>query len=203
MAWSNQAGGASWFAFRGSRITWELTKHNNRGYNQIWIDGVYTWNPNMNDANTLWQVRKTWEVPSGDHIIEIRGASVNGWYTDEDSFIVDIAYSTGNHQNTSPNVKYIGTWTNDGVCCHWSTVTNSSAAVLFNGTGIRYRYSKGSDRGEARITIDGVASPDLNLYNATTVNGMTQYNLGAGFHQLHVAVKGNGKITVDSFEIIP
>jgi hypothetical protein len=85
ITWNNANGSTSWAHFLTDSLTWEFTKHYLRGRAQVYIDGQDMGIFNLNDqADTLWRVRRTWEVPWGEHVIEVRNVSnVQGQeYTD-------------------------------------------------------------------------------------------------------------------------
>jgi hypothetical protein len=209
-------------AFTGNRITWQFTKHSNRGTQQIYIDNTHVWTHNTDDNNnTLWQVQKTWEVPNGNHIIEVRGLGNGVDYTDTDAFIINTYGQTGNHEdNNLSTIEYLGSgsWTHSNCCptasggtISWSNTTNNSASIHFYGTGIRYIHTKAYNRGKVKVTIDGVYTETLDLYaNPNQWQQVRVYNMGLGYHQIHFTVTGTKNpasvdyyVDIDKFEIIP
>lgn len=217
-SWANQKGASTWFAFNGNRITWVFAKTFNRGWHDIYIDGVYQESINTYDgSDTLWQVHRTWDMgTSGDHIIEIRKPTDEAAYTDLDAYIVNIPQAAGDHDNSSNSVKYIGAWTHGtgwvgptSGTVSWSNTADDATVFTFVGDGITYRYTKASNRGIAKVTIDGNFRQTIDLYSGTTAwQQTTRWDLSFGTHTIHIAVTGdkNGAssgtyIDVDQFEV--
>jgi hypothetical protein len=208
MAWSSHVGATSWLAFNGSRITWQFTKHWNRGYQNIYIDGNYMGTIDSEDeSNTLWRVQKTWDVTPGNHILEVwgHGGDPNDDYSDLDAFILNINGQTGSHDNTSGAITYLGNWTHNNTCCpgawngtlSWSNTTNNAVTFTFVGDGILYVFTKAYNRGKVKVTLDDVYQETIDLYAPTqpqSQNHLWQrsvhYSLPFGTHTIHLNVTG-------------
>lgn len=187
----------------------------------IYIDGTNVWNTNYNDPdNTLWQVQKTWEVPTGQHVIEVRGTGGGSLYMDVDAFITDVYGNTGNHQDSNLSaIGYLGNWTHS-TCCplasngdiSWSNTENDAAVFTFYGTGVRYIHTKAYNRGKVKVTIDGTYVETIDLYaNPNQWERTRSYSgLGLGWHHIHFAVEGSKNplstdyyVDIDKLEVIP
>jgi hypothetical protein len=206
LAWSNQVGATSWIAFHGSRITWQFTKHGNRGWHDIYIDGNHMGAIDSEDnSNTLWRVQKTWDLTPGYHIIEVRGRGGDPVddYSDLDAFILDINRQTGNHDDLSGYISYLGNWTDNSICCPgawngtltWSNTPNNAVVFTFVGDGIKYVFTKAYNRGKVKVTIDGNYIETIDLYAPTvSPNHLWQqekhYPLSYGTHTIHLNVTG-------------
>ncbi|MFP2931714.1 cellulase family glycosylhydrolase [Pyxidicoccus sp. 3LG] len=95
--------------------------------------------------------------------------------------------------------QYAGTWesgTGTGKFQeddHFSSTTNASFAVLFDGTQVRFYGSAASHHGIATVSIDGGAAVDVDFYASTRQEQKllwTSPQLAAGAHTLTVTVSG-------------
>lgn len=214
LAWSEGTGGTQWFPFVGDRITWQFTKHWNRGTQDIYIDGIYqTTYSSDDDRDTLWRTQKTWDVPWGFHVIEIRKQGGAGAYTDTDAFIVNVSQAPVGSYDSYGNsyVSYHGNWTHCTTCgdpnnpneqphnrtISWSNTPNDGVTMTFVGDGIRYYYTKAYNRGIVGVTIDGIEQPRINLYAPTQTpynhdwQQSTYWSLPYGTHQISLVVTGD------------
>jgi Matrixin len=201
LAWNNWTGATSWLNFNSDSITWEYTKHYLRGTANVYIDNDLKGSFNLNDMNnTLWRVRRTWEVPAGNHILEVRNTDGTR-YTDTDSFIVGISSNpAGIYDNLGSSVDYLGTWTHNSTCCpnahngtlSWSNVKDDAIVITFKGSAIDYYFTKAYNRGYVKVTIDGEFRENLDLYSSNSQwQQYKRYNVGSGIHTIHLAVAGN------------
>lgn len=220
-SWSNLRGASSWFPFEGNRITWVFAKASNRGWHDVYINGVYRESINTDDDNeVLWQVHRTWDMDTyGQHVIEIRKPAEDPFtpdYTDLDAYVVNITQALGNHDDTSGSIKYIGNWTHGAGWAEaanrtvsWSNTADNAVVFTFYGDGITYRYTKAANRGIAKVTIDGNFVGAVDLYSAATAwQQTTRWALASGTHTIHIAVTGEKNwnssgtyIDVDQFEV--
>ena len=94
VSYSNQPGTGFRVAFRGTAITWVYTKAANRGVAGVTIDGVHRGEVDLYSPQTLWQHPTRFEVPPGEHWLEVRilpgmnAASVDR-FIDVDALIVE------------------------------------------------------------------------------------------------------------------
>lgn len=105
----------------------------------------------------------------------------------------------GKYDDTNPGVLFQGTWTRskDFPSAYQKTIVYSNAetaeaCLSFEGTGLRYFYTKAFNRGLAEITIDGKPQPLLDLYSpaiawqsSTVISG-----LSTGRHDVSIKVTG-------------
>ena len=100
--------------------------------------------------------------------------------------------------DTSWTITYSGDWSRGDFDKAWnSTLTYSddpgaTARFSFDGTELRYVYSKAFNRGLAAITIDGVARGVLDLYSPTIEwqSSTTFGSLQPGHHTIEIRVTG-------------
>ncbi len=64
----------------------------------------------------------------------------------------------------------------------------------FYGDVVTYYYTRASNRGIARVMIDGISYGTINLYSATTLwqQSTTYSGLGSGIHTIHISIDGPG-----------
>ncbi|MFN8490136.1 MAG: hypothetical protein U0350_21290 [Caldilineaceae bacterium] len=192
----------------------------NRGSATIWIDGTNYGQSNDNSPNingnvnypvTRWQVAKTWDFPTNYHTIEVRpaGGQAGADYTDADAFIVDIpTVGNGIYDTDNAQIKYIGNWAATstgwtaayGGSLRWTNTVGDAVSFTFTGDAVTYIYTKGSNRGFAVVTIDGVDKGMLDLYasSAQFQQGTTYSGLGGGVHAIHISVPTNQKNAASS-----
>ncbi len=125
----------------------------------------------------------------------------------------------GAYDDTSGFLAFTGSWSPGYVFprAREGTVTYSNAAgascrLRFRGSSITYVYTRAFNRGIARIEIDGVPQPDLDLYSREPAwqGSMTYGGLGAGEHEFKVTVSGRksaaakeAHVDVDAFVVAP
>jgi hypothetical protein len=96
----------------------------------------------------------------------------------------------GRFDDKSDVLEYVGKWTHDGKL---SSSSDAGAVVRlsFEGTEINWTYAKGPDRGIAAVRIDGKPRPNLDLYSAKQVAGVSSYgDLIPGKHTFELIVTG-------------
>lgn len=230
LTWANSVGATTWFQANTNRITWQYTKHNLRGFAEVYIDGNYQGTYNLDDDDdTIWRVRRTWEFPSiANHVIEVRNATVSD-YIDADAFIAGIGYfSQGTYENSTPGLGYFGTWTHNTTCCSWasggnlswSNIADNGVTFTFKGSAITYRFTKAYNRGKVKITTDGEFQEVIDLY-ADPPNGpnncrclpmqtKTYYFPNNGVHTINITVTGDKNtlaadrfVDIDTLIVLP
>jgi len=218
VSYVNQYNAKVALTFNGRYITRVYTTANNRGKSRIYIDGAQKNNAATDKStNTRWQVARTWDTgSSGQHTIEVYN---DGGYIDADAFIIDIGtVGNGTYDNTHSQLKYIGTWDNPSSgwsaaynnTLRWTNSTDNAVSFTFTGDSVTYLYTKGSNRGVASVTIDGVDKGTIDLYSGPSQfqQGTTYSGLGSTIHTIHIAATGqkNGAsngyyIDVDAFKV--
>jgi 4-amino-4-deoxy-L-arabinose transferase-like glycosyltransferase len=129
----------------------------------------------------------------------IEGVAVYGEFrTDGCAAEVDTQTRCRDCDDTSWTIAYSGDWSRGDFDKAWnSTLTYSAdpgatARFAFDGTELRYVYSKAFNRGLAAITIDGVAKGVLDLYSPTIEwqSTTTFGGLPPGHHTIEIRVTG-------------
>jgi hypothetical protein len=92
-----------------------------------------------------------------------------------------------------------------GGAVKWASVAGTSASFTFTGRAVGWVASRSTNRGQARIYIDGVLRDTIDLYSATTIPATVVRSFAwanVGTHTIKVVTvgtKGRPKIDVDSF----
>jgi hypothetical protein len=194
------------FTFTGSTITLFYTAASNRGSISVSISNVFpsiseTFSAQLSEVRR--QAAKTWAVPLGDHTITVRPNCSSICLIDVDAFAVNIATSSiGEYDDyhTALNNRYIGPWSSTMNAStstiqhslHWSDTPGSLFRFTFTGNQIGYVFSRGPDRGNALITIDGIDKGSIAEYSSDT-SYPRQYSvvyrgLGSGVHNINVTI---------------
>jgi predicted CXXCH cytochrome family protein len=128
-----------------------------------------------------------------------------------------IATAAIRYEETSPSVAWTGTWTNysntsySGGATKYSNDIGASATLAFSGTSVNLVACVTSNRGIAKIYVDGVYQQDVDLYSVTTEYMKVVYTksgLSSGSHTIEVEVTGtknasssNSIVDVDAFDV--
>lgn len=202
LTYSNAYGASTWFQAHTDSITWEYTKHHLRGWADIYIDGTHMGLFNLDDNDdTLWRVRRTWELPMDDHLIQVRNVS-GGDYIDADTFIAGIfAHPSGTYDDSQQvTIEYLGNnWTHSSCCptaynstISWSRTADEAIELTFRGSAIYYVFTKAYNRGKVKVTIDGELKDIIDLYASPNQWQVSRYyGLTSGIHTIHLAVTGD------------
>lgn len=105
---------------------------------------------------------------------------------------------TGSFNAASGEIEYSGQWRHApdssaaGGALSSSDTPGSAALLEFEGTGVTWVYSKGSNGGFASVLIDGIPRNDVDLYSASTVrqSSTTFGGLAPGKHRFELVVAG-------------
>jgi hypothetical protein len=117
-------------------------------------------------------------------------------------------------QNSSTSVKYSGTWSTTyssvylGGSARYASGAGASASYTFTGRSIAFVTSRGSNRGSARIYVDGALISTVNLY-ATTYTyrylAFQQTWTTSATHTIKIVVVGTAghpRIHLDAFALL-
>jgi hypothetical protein len=117
-------------------------------------------------------------------------------------------------QNSSASVKYTGKWSRSNVTGTYggsitsSSATNASAAFTFNGREVAWVASRATNRGVAKVYIDGKLATSVNTYSTTTIRRRVVYTRAwptAGTHTIKLVcagTKGHALIDLDAFVVV-
>lgn len=198
IVYATTPGNRAIFNFNGTKISYIYSMASNRSSFTVYVDGT-PYSMSAYAPEIRRQAMRNWEVPSGDHTIEV--VSGNG-VTDVDAFAVDVSPTTsGIYDDSSANIRYINSWSNytaSGAYNGYVKLANSSESafrITFTGSAATYYHTKASNRGKASVTIDGINYGYVDLYSPSTLRQQfTRFpasgSLGPGTHSLHISYTG-------------
>ena len=121
------------------------------------------------------------------------------------------------YDDTSDSLAFQGDWARaqsfpqaSGQKLSYSDAVGSSVRFAFLGSKVTYVYTAASNRGFARVAIDGHFKQELNLYSSSTRwQSVAVFNgLGTGAHTIELFVTGHARpestgrfIDVDAFRV--
>jgi hypothetical protein len=173
-------------SFKGTRFDWFTVKGPDCGKARVVLDGEATATVDLYSDAYAWQ-RKVWTVTGLEdttHTIRIevlgdKNGSSTGYAVGLDAVdvlgtLVQAVSSlppTTRYEQNVDGLVYTGVWnTVSGVKFSGGNyaATNATGTVSFTFLGTRASLTtlKGPDCGIARITVDGVASPPVDLYSS-------------------------------------
>ncbi|SCN25713.1 PEGA domain protein [Clostridium sp. N3C] len=215
------------FNFTGTGIRLISTPYNNRGIAKVTIDGT-SYDVDMYSTSLGFQqtVFEKTNLANGTHSIKVeytgrKNSRSSATYIMIDAFdIINgnivTASTVKRIEENNNTITYSGTWGSESLSKFSGGVekyAGSSASLSFNftGTGIRLISTPYTNRGIAKVTIDGT-SYDVDMYSASLGYQKTVFektNLPNGIHSIKVEYTGrkNSKssstyIMVDGFDII-
>lgn len=210
------------FCFTGSSITKFFSMAYNRGTEYVYIDGTLRSTYSSYAPEVRRQIGQTWELPYGQHTIEIRSDTNTSTSTDIDAFSVDIpTFGYATYDNTSSAIRYSGSsWINGQLSSAGKKTISSSnidgevARLTFRGDKLVVAYDRFSDRGLGTITIDGINGNYIDFYDPSRrpQTSRVYSGLGSGIHIATITNNAGGKyidvdyltVTVDGYvQIFP
>jgi hypothetical protein len=221
----NELNASASLTFTGTSVTWIAARTMNRGIANVYIDDVLQGSVDPYSATTAY--RQPVFTASGlfntEHTIRVvvtgdKNPLSTNTYIDIDAFdVVDGAGATTRYENI--DVQWVGNWKDwnfdpnySGYRTRYVNETGASAMFTFVGTQVSWIAVKCSNRGIARVYIDGVLQGTVDLYNAATLYRQTVYTspvLADGTHTIKVEVTGtknasatNTYIDVDAFDVV-
>ena len=208
--YSNNPGDSFRFRFRGSEISWVHARAFNRGIAVVSIDGEEKETVDLYSPETHWQ-SKTTLSSLGDwrHVLEVRvledkHPDATDRFVGVDQIIVNVPGSgtydnldsSSTYDNMDSSIRYTGAWifdkfkeaTNGTIA--YSNNPGDSFRFQFQGSEIRWVYTRAFNRGMAVVSIDGEEKETVDLYSPgihwqswTTLSGLDD-----GRHVLEVRI---------------
>jgi hypothetical protein len=123
------------------------------------------------------------------------------------------AFSPSLVQESDGAIAYGGIWTSSPVAAasggavKMTTRLNATATLSTAARAISWIASKGTNRGSAKIYVDGVAKATVNLYATATANKVIAYTIDfgtSGSHTMQIVdlgTIGHSGVDVDAFAI--
>ena len=208
--YSNNPGDSFRFRFRGSEISWVHARAFNRGMAVVSIDGEEKETVDLYSPEAHWQSRTTLSgLGDWRHVLEVRvldgkHPDATDRYVGIDQVIVyvpgsdtyDNMDSSSTYDNMDSSIRYAGAWifdkfkeaTNGTIA--YSNNPGDSFSFQFQGSEIRWVYTRAFNRGMAVVSIDGKEKETVDLYSPgihwqswTTLSGLDD-----GRHVLEVRI---------------
>jgi hypothetical protein len=180
LAWSATAGGG------GSGVkTYELQQS---------TDGGTTWTPiALPTALTTSVVRTIVPSTTTSYLFRVRATDAAG---NVGAFAASAPLTVSAAQESDPNIAYVGAWpiaaraTAFGGSTSSNAVAGSTATYTFTGSYVAWVTEKDPTHGQTIVSIDGVATPVIDNYNAGSLTRRVMYvqALSPGTHTIELKV---------------
>lgn len=197
------------FKFNGTSFEWYGQKAYNRGKAKVYIDGTAVETIDLYSSTSQYNtlIYSKTGLLSGEHTVKIevlgekRSISTDT-YISFDRLIIknDIpVLAVGTHEDTYNGLKYVGAWSissnssHSGGTARVSNTKNSKIEFKINGTSFEWYGQKASNRGKAKIYIDGTVVSTVDLYSESNVFNTIIYSktgLSNGEHTIKIEVLG-------------
>lgn len=117
-------------------------------------------------------------------------------------------------QETSTAVRYTGTWRNEAISSayggtrKYATAAGATARTTFSGRQVAWVANRSTDRGQARVYLDGVLIKTIDLYAPSAQARQVVFTRSwaqAGTHTIEIRVVGTSgrpRTDVDAFVVI-
>ncbi len=117
------------------------------------------------------------------------------------------------YQDTSAAITYVNTWTTatssvwSGGSEKYSKIAGASATFTLTGTQVSWISSKASNRGSAKVYLDGALLTTVSTYSTTTQNSVMVWKsavLTRGSHKVKIVVAGTAghpRVGIDAFDL--
>jgi hypothetical protein len=215
--------GYTMVSFTGTRVDWITTKGTVFGIAQVSVDGgapveVDLYAPSTVHKQKVWSAEGLANTP---HTVRIdwtgaKNASASAANVGVDAFDIVGQPMGARYEQSDPSIYLEGTWL-EGTSSNYSGGTyrytnGGNAAVTFAGTSIDWVTTKGPVFGIARVSIDGGAGTDVDLYAATTAYKQKVWSatgLTPGQHTLRIEWTGTkntaataANVGIDAVDIV-
>ena len=223
--------GSATFKFTGTGIRLLAPTNVDKGLAKVTIDGEYKlvsmYTPNYKAKNVVYEVNN---LPAGTHTIKIEYTGLTSSGSTGAAIVIDAVdiiegdivknetkSTTKRVEEDNAKISYSGKWNvleykdySQGKALGTNT-KGSKATFKFTGTGISIIAAKKSNRGIAKVTIDGKVY-SVDMYSNKFVPRTYVYsdkNLSVGTHTITIEYTGNANsaatgntISIDGFDII-
>lgn len=130
------------------------------------------------------------------------------------AFVSGRGLRASNYSESSPTIKYSGTWSNHshstylGGKAKYSKTRNATATLTFTGNQVAWVSRKSATSGKARVYINGTLIATVNLYSSTTQIKQVVFSrtfTSVRTRKLKIVVLGTAghpRVTVDQFFVL-
>ncbi|ADL50341.1 cohesin domain-containing protein [Clostridium cellulovorans] len=193
------------FSFEGTGVNIHSITANNRGIAKVYIDGIAYDADDYTETVQRKVIFSKTDLPIGKHEVRIvvtnnKNAASTGYYISIDAIEIlcnPPVLKSGKYQNTDSNLFYAGSWVQvtDG-SQRYSKIENSTLYFSFEGTGFNLTSLVASNRGIAKIYVDGTAY-DIDTYSPTVTSKIifAKDGLPFGKHDVKVVVTNTKNAT--------
>lgn len=179
--YTSTAGDAMTLTFRGSSVSWTGKKGPNMGQALVYLDGVLQGTVDQYSAatangQTVW--RKTGLADAAHNLMIVAtgtGSSASSGRIVEVDSIAVTGYAPGaGAEQTAPSAVWTSGWgtSANGLYSSGSSKYSSTAGkyvtYTFKGTSVTWIGAKSSNRGIAKVYVDGVLKATVNQYSSST-----------------------------------
>ena len=223
------ATGSVTVSFTGSYLAWIAKTSPVYGKAKVTLDDqapvtVDLYSPAAAYRRSVWN---TGPLDSGAHTVKIewngtKNASATDTNISVDAFDVlgtlAQAVALTRYQQTATALAYMGTWSTSTVASasggsfKYANVVGASVTVPFTGTYLSWLAKKSPVYGKAKVSVDGGASADVDLYDAATLYQRAVWDTGkltTGLHWAKIDWSGTKNasatatnIGVDAFDVM-
>ncbi|MBN2385664.1 MAG: trypsin-like serine protease [Anaerolineales bacterium] len=166
------------FAIDGNSFRLIYSAYSNRGTAEIYVDGALYQTINQYEPTLAWQRTWTSGILPGTSPHLIRIVHKTGSVVDVDAITVlntaiPPPLPPGTHDNKNSSILYSGSWsayTGSGPylnTLNYSSLVGSEAYFSINGNSFRLTYTANTNRGLARIYVDGALYQTINQNSAS------------------------------------
>ena len=198
--YSAAAGASVTVAFSGTSLEWIATKSSDGGSARITLDGTDAGTISLYSATPRYQ-QKAWSsglLSNGPHILTIRRSTGR---LNVDAFDIAGCLVQYTHaEETGSAFVYAGTWTPSGGTYasggsfRYANAARASVTIPFTGTYLAWIAKTSPSYGYAKVTVDGTASYNVNLWSAATLYRQSVWNTGTLASGLHwVKIEWTGR----------
>ena len=198
------------FKFNGNSFEWYGTKASNRGIAKVYIDGKEVKSVDAFSYSTAFKqlLYKSDTLAPGIHTVKIaitgsKNPASSNPQVDLDKIIIKNEVTTltpGTYQEDNNAFIYTGDWNTrssldyDSGALKISASNDSSVEFKFNGNSFEWYGTKASNRGIAKVYIDGKEVKSVDAFSYSTAFKQLLYKsdtLAPGIHTVKIAITGS------------
>lgn len=220
---ASTAGASVTVTFSGTQLDWIAMKGTTTGIADVYVDGIKRATVDLASPVAVYQqnVWSTATLPDGVHTVQLvrNPASAAGKYITIDA--VDVAgtlLEVDRLEQSDPLLAYGGSWVSrsgsayTGGADKYTDVAGSAVMVEFTGTRLVWIGKTAATYGIARVTLDGSAVFEVDLYSVGTLYQQRLWDSGDlpnAPHTVKIECLGTrnplaraGYVGVDAFDLI-
>ena len=223
------ATGSVTVSFTGTYLAWIAKQSPAYGIARVTVDDgtpvtVDLYSPAAAYQRSVWN---TGPLGSGAHTVKIEWTGTKNVSATDTNIGVDAfdvlgsltqAVSLARYQQTATQLAFTGTWSTSTIASasggtfKYADATGASVVIPITGTSLSWLAKKSPVYGIAKVSVDGGASADVDLYDAATLYQRAVWNTGkltTGLHWVKIDWSGTKNasatgtnISVDAFDVL-